>query len=103
MSNFFILSFNEFFSEFIVQDIEEDMYDGQVLQKLIEKLTSETLNVPEVTQSEDGQRNKLRWSWKIHIRYSHLSNKRGAHAYRFWKIPPSSKQKKIHPPRLLIP
>ena len=22
--------------------------------------------------------------------YSHLSNKRGAHAYRFWKIPPSS-------------
>merc|ERR1711934_588350 len=44
----------------IVQDIEEDMYDGQVLQKLIEKLTSETLNVPEVTQSEDGQRNKLR-------------------------------------------
>ena len=49
-----------FFSEFIVQDIEEDMYDGQVLQKLIEKLTSETLNVPEVTQSEDGQRNKLR-------------------------------------------
>ena len=60
MSNFFILSFNEFFPEFIVQDIEEDMYDGQVLQKLIEKLTSETLNVPEVTQSEDGQRNKLR-------------------------------------------
>ena len=50
----------EFFSKFIVQDIEEDMYDGQVLQKLIEKLTSETLNVPEVTQSEDGQRNKLR-------------------------------------------
>ena len=22
--------------------------------------------------------------------YSHLSNKRGAHAYRFWKIPPST-------------
>ena len=44
----------------IVQDIEEDMYDGQVLQKLMEKLTGETLNVPEVTQSEDGQRNKLR-------------------------------------------
>ena len=32
--------------------------------------------------------------------YSHLSNKRGAHAYQFWKIPPSSK--KIPPPRLLI-
>jgi len=43
----------------IVQDIEEDLYDGQVLQKLMEKLTGETLNVPEVTQSEDGQRNKL--------------------------------------------
>ena len=25
--------------------------------------------------------------------YSHLSNKRGAHAYRFWKIPPSTKKK----------
>ena len=36
------------------------MYDGQVLQKLMEKLTGETLQVPEVTQSEEGQRNKLR-------------------------------------------
>jgi len=44
----------------IVQDIEEDLYDGQILQKLIEKLTGETLAVPEVTQSEEGQRNKLR-------------------------------------------
>merc|ERR1712170_246078 len=44
----------------IVQDIEEDLYDGQVLQKLMEKLTGETLNVPEVTQSEEGQRTKLR-------------------------------------------
>ena len=44
----------------IVQDIEEDLYDGQVLQKLMEKLTGETLHVPEVTQSEEGQRNKLR-------------------------------------------
>jgi parvin len=44
----------------IVQDIEEDLYDGQVLQKLMEKLTSESLQVPEVTQSEEGQRNKLR-------------------------------------------
>ena len=24
--------------------------------------------------------------------YSHLSNKRGVHAYRFWKIPPSTKR-----------
>merc|ERR1712088_235632 len=44
----------------IVQDIEEDLYDGQILQKLLEKLTGEKLMVPEVTQSEDGQRNKLR-------------------------------------------
>jgi len=45
----------------IVQDIEEDLYDGQVLQKLMEKLTGEHLTgVPEVTQSEEGQRAKLR-------------------------------------------
>merc|ERR1712165_325266 len=44
----------------IVQDIEEDLYDGQVLQKLMEKLTGEHLAVPEVTQSEEGQRAKLR-------------------------------------------
>jgi len=44
----------------IVQDIEEDLYDGQVLQKLMEKLTGEHLAVPEVTQSEEGQRTKLR-------------------------------------------
>ena len=44
----------------IVQDVEEDLYDGQVLQKLLEKLTGESLSVPEVTQSEEGQRNKLK-------------------------------------------
>jgi len=44
----------------IVQDIEEDLYDGQVLQKLMQKLTGECLAVPEVTQSEEGQRTKLR-------------------------------------------
>ena len=43
----------------IVKDIEEDLYDGQVLQKLIEKLTGETLNVPEVASSEEAQREKL--------------------------------------------
>ncbi|KAK6626947.1 hypothetical protein RUM43_003222 [Polyplax serrata] len=43
----------------IVKDIEEDLYDGQVLQKLIEKLTGEKLDVPEVTQSEEGQKQKL--------------------------------------------
>jgi len=43
----------------IVKDIEEDLYDGQVLQKLLEKLTGEKLDVPEVTQSEEGQKQKL--------------------------------------------
>jgi hypothetical protein len=47
----------------------------------------------------------------LFVMYSHLSNKRGAHAYRFWKIPPSSKQKStlhvywflrfFHPPLLV--
>ena len=36
------------------------MYDGQILQKLMEKLTGEHLAVPEVTLSEEGQRSKLR-------------------------------------------
>jgi len=44
----------------IIQDIEDDLYDGQILQKLLEKLTQEKLSVPEVTQSEEGQKNKLR-------------------------------------------
>lgn len=43
----------------IVQDLVEDLYDGQVLQKLLEKLTGEKLDVPEVTQSEEGQKMKL--------------------------------------------
>ncbi|XP_073835140.1 beta-parvin isoform X1 [Musca autumnalis] len=43
----------------IVQSIDEDMYDGQVLHKLWEKLTGKKLDVLEVTQSEEGQRQKL--------------------------------------------
>lgn len=43
----------------IVKDINEDLYDGQVLQKLSEKLSGVKLDVPEVTQSEEGQRQKL--------------------------------------------
>lgn len=43
----------------IVQDLMEDLYDGQVLQKLLEKLTGDKLDVPEVTQSEEGQKHKL--------------------------------------------
>lgn len=44
----------------IVKNLEEDLYDGQVLQKLWEKLTGRQLDVLEVTQSEEGQRQKLR-------------------------------------------
>jgi len=44
----------------IVKDIEEDLYDGQVLQKLIEKLTNDRIDVVEVSQSEEGQKQKLK-------------------------------------------
>ncbi|GAB1599719.1 alpha-parvin-like isoform X2 [Argonauta hians] len=44
----------------IVKDVEEDLFDGQILQKLIEKLASIKIQVPEVTQSEIGQKHKLR-------------------------------------------
>lgn len=43
----------------IVKNVEEDLYDGQVLHKLWEKLTGRKLDVLEVTQSEEGQRQKL--------------------------------------------
>ncbi|XP_029614893.1 alpha-parvin [Salmo trutta] len=52
----------------IVKDLAEDLYDGQVLQKLfdeeqfkspIEKLEGEKLNVAEVTQSEITQKQML--------------------------------------------
>uniref|UniRef100_A0A0D9QZF9 Parvin beta n=1 Tax=Chlorocebus sabaeus TaxID=60711 RepID=A0A0D9QZF9_CHLSB len=43
----------------IVKQLEEDLYDGQVLQKLLEKLAGCKLNVAEVTQSEIGQKQKL--------------------------------------------
>ncbi|XP_004610623.2 beta-parvin [Sorex araneus] len=43
----------------IVKQLDEDLFDGQVLQKLLEKLGHCKLNVAEVTQSEVGQRQKL--------------------------------------------
>ncbi|KAM7413998.1 hypothetical protein PAMA_019020 [Pampus argenteus] len=43
----------------IVKDLAEDLYDGQVLQKLFEKLEGKKLNVAEVTQSEIAQKQKL--------------------------------------------
>ncbi|KAL6033574.1 hypothetical protein STEG23_007513 [Scotinomys teguina] len=48
----------------IVKDLAEDLYDGQVLQKLFEKLESEKLNVAEVTQSEIAQKQKLQTAGK---------------------------------------
>ncbi|KAF6028107.1 PARVA [Bugula neritina] len=44
----------------IVKDIQEDMYDGQVLQKLVEQLANLKIEVPEVTQSEIVQKQKLK-------------------------------------------
>ncbi|TKC33896.1 hypothetical protein EI555_014129 [Monodon monoceros] len=43
----------------IVKQVEEDLYDGQVLQKVLEKLADHKLNVAEVTQSEIGLKQKL--------------------------------------------
>ncbi|KAG1689104.1 Beta-parvin [Nymphon striatum] len=44
----------------IVKDLEEDLFDGQILQKLLEKLTGKKLEVVEVTQTEEGQKQKLK-------------------------------------------
>ncbi|GMS97381.1 hypothetical protein PENTCL1PPCAC_19556 [Pristionchus entomophagus] len=43
----------------VIKHIQEDLYDGQVLQKLLEKLQNIKIEVPEVSQSEEGQRQKL--------------------------------------------
>ena len=44
----------------IVKSLEEDLFDGQILGKLVEKLSGQKLDVIEVTQNEDLQRFKLR-------------------------------------------
>lgn len=44
----------------IVKDLTEDLYDGQILGKLVEKLSGQKLAVVEVTQNEDFQRAKLK-------------------------------------------
>jgi parvin len=44
----------------VVKNIQEDFYDGQVTQKLIEKLADIRIEVPEVSQSEEGQKQKWR-------------------------------------------
>lgn len=44
----------------IVKSLEYDLYDGQVLGRLVEKLSGTKLDVVEVTQNEDSQKRKLR-------------------------------------------
>ncbi|VDP65568.1 unnamed protein product [Schistosoma mattheei] len=44
----------------LVRDIQEDLYDGQLLQKLVEKLAKIKLDHPELTLSEIGQLQRLR-------------------------------------------
>uniref|UniRef100_A0AC35TZW6 Calponin-homology (CH) domain-containing protein n=1 Tax=Rhabditophanes sp. KR3021 TaxID=114890 RepID=A0AC35TZW6_9BILA len=43
----------------VVKSLTEDMYDGQIFQKLIEKLANIKIEVPEVCQSEIGQKQKM--------------------------------------------
>jgi parvin len=44
----------------IVKHLEMDLYDGQVLARLVEKLSGTKLDVVDVTQNEDSQKRKLR-------------------------------------------
>uniref|UniRef100_A0A914YYX6 Calponin-homology (CH) domain-containing protein n=2 Tax=Panagrolaimus TaxID=55784 RepID=A0A914YYX6_9BILA len=44
----------------VVNNLQEDFYDGQVIQKLIEKSAEIKIEVPEVSQSEEGQKQKWR-------------------------------------------
>ena len=44
----------------VVKHLEMDLYDGQVLGRLVEKLSGTKLDVVEVTQNEDSQKRKLR-------------------------------------------
>ncbi|XP_064628603.1 beta-parvin-like [Lineus longissimus] len=64
----------------IVKDLEEDLFDGQILQKLIEKLGGLRVEVPEVTQTEIGQKQKLRVVLEV--------------VNRILSVPPSWNQKK---------
>lgn len=44
----------------MVKNLEDDLYDGQILGKLVEKLSGQQLDVVEITQNEDLQKYKLR-------------------------------------------
>ncbi|CAB3406888.1 unnamed protein product [Caenorhabditis bovis] len=59
--NLLIYWLNEELAEqrIVVKNLQEDLYDGQIIQKLLEKLEQIRIEVPEVSQSEEGQRQKL--------------------------------------------
>ncbi|CAD5218964.1 unnamed protein product [Bursaphelenchus okinawaensis] len=42
----------------VVRNVQEDFYDGQIVQKLLEKLADIRIEIPEVSQSEAGQKEK---------------------------------------------
>lgn len=48
------------YQRIIVKDLQEDLYDGQILVKLIEKLHQVKLDIIEVTQNETTQKYKLK-------------------------------------------
>ncbi|VDQ01911.1 unnamed protein product [Trichobilharzia regenti] len=50
----------DFINMILVRDLEADLFDGQVLQKLIEKLLGIKINHPEVAQTEIGQKQRLK-------------------------------------------
>ena len=47
-------------SRIIIKDLKEDMFDGQILQKLLEKLSGLKVGASEVSQTKQGQKEKLR-------------------------------------------
>lgn len=52
---------NELASErIVVKNIQEDIYDGQIIQKLLEKLDLIKIDMTEVLQTEEGQKHKLK-------------------------------------------
>lgn len=42
----------------VVRNVQEDFYDGHIVHKLLEKLADIRIEVPEVSQSEAGQKEK---------------------------------------------
>lgn len=60
----------------LVRDIQEDLFDGQLLQKLVEKLADIKLDHPELTLSEIGQLQRLRGVLDIINKLLHVPESR---------------------------